>query len=158
MNFDTLTGNKNYFEDFSVGLRMRHFRGLTIGEVENNFISKQVLNTAQTHWNEEYLKGSQYGDGRVVFGMVTASAVVGMTLQDTAENAVAEIGLHNVQLRTMVRHGDTLTAYTEILSVEDSPERDDAGLVRFKHWGRNQRGEIVCVLERTVLIKRRPTT
>ena len=36
-------------------------------------------------------------------------------------------------------------------------DRPDAGVVHFKHWGRNQHGDVVCELERTVLLKRRPT-
>jgi hypothetical protein len=36
-----------WFEDFTVGRQMRHARSATIDEVENNFITKQVMNTAQ---------------------------------------------------------------------------------------------------------------
>jgi itaconyl-CoA hydratase len=35
-------------------------------------------------------------------------------------------------------------------------ERPDAGLVRFRHWGVNQRDEVVFEAERTVLVRRRP--
>lgn len=150
-----LTGDGNYFEDFEVGQRMKHARGATIDEVENNFISKQVMNTAQAHWNEEVMAGSALGDGRLVFGLITGSMTVGLTSQDTAENAIAELGLTGVRFKKPVHHGDTITAYTEVLSTEAAADRDDAGVVRFKHWGRNQHGDVVCELERTVLIKRR---
>lgn len=150
-----LTGGAYWFEDFAVGQRMRHARSATIDEVENNFLSKLVMNTAQGHWNEEIMRGSPLGDGRLVFGLITGSLTVGLTSQDTAENAVAELGLDKVRFRKPVHHGDTVTAYTEVLAVDDAPDRADAGVVRFKHWGRNQRGEVVCELERTVLIKRR---
>ena len=152
---DHLTGRANYFEDFEVGQRMKHARGATIDEVENNYLSKQVMNTAQAHWNEEVMAGSPLGDGRLVFGLITGSMTVGLTSQDTAENAVAELGLDKVRFKKPVHHGDTITAYTEVLSCEAAPDRDDAGVVRFKHWGRNQHGDVVCELERTVLIKRR---
>ena len=149
-----LTGDSNWFEDFSVGQRMRHARAATIDEVENNFISKQVMNTAQGHWNEEIMAGSPLGDGRLVFGLITGSMTVGLASQDTAENALAELGLDNVKFKKPVHHGDTITAYTEVLAVDDA-DRDDAGVVRFQHWGRNQHGDVVCELERTVLLKRR---
>ena len=150
-----LTGDSNYFEDFEVGQRMKHARGATIDEVENNFISKQVMNTAQAHWNEEVMAGSPLGDGRLVFGLITGSMTVGLTSQDTAENAIAELGLTGVRFKKPVHHGDTITAYTEVLSTEPAADRDDAGVVRFKHWGRNQHGDVVCELERSVLVKRR---
>jgi len=152
---DHLTGRANYFEDFEVGQRMKHARGATIDEVENNYLSKQVMNTAQAHWNEEVMAGSPLGDGRLVFGLITGSMTVGLTSQDTAENAVAELGLDKVRFKKPVHHGDTITAYTEVLSCEAAPDRNDAGVVRFKHWGRNQHGDVVCELERKVLIKRR---
>ena len=152
---DELTGDGNYFEDFEVGQRMKHFRSATVDEVENNFITKQVMNTAQGHWNEEIMRGSALGDGRLVFGLITGSVTVGLTSQDTAENAVAELGLDKVRFRKPVHHGDTISAYTEVLSVDEPTDRQDAGIVRFKHWGRNQHDETVCELERTVLIKRR---
>jgi itaconyl-CoA hydratase len=155
MTLAALTGTTNWFEDFSVGQRMRHARGATIDEVENNYLSKQVMNTAQAHWNEEVMAGSPLGDGRLVFGLITGSITVGLTSQDTAENALAEVGLDRVRFTTPVHHGDTITAFTEVLAVDAAADRDDAGLVRFKHWGRNQRGEVVCELERVVLIKRR---
>jgi len=124
-----LTGDGNYFEDFEVGRRMRHARSATIDEVENNFISKQVMNTAQAHWNEAITAGSSFGDGRLVFGLVTGSMTVGLTSQDTAENALAELGLDNVRFRKPVHHGDTLTAYTEVLAAGPADCRDDAGVV-----------------------------
>jgi acyl dehydratase len=152
-----LTGDGNWFEDFPVGRRMRHARSATIDEVENNYLTKQVMNTAQGHWNEEAMRGSPLGDGRLVFGLITGSLTVGLTSQDTAENAIAELGLDKVRFTKPVHHGDTITAFTEVLAAADAADRDDAGVVRFKHWGRNQRDEIVCEMERTVLVKKRGT-
>ena len=153
-DLSALTGSNGYFEDFAVGCRMRHARSATIDEVENNYISKQVMNTAQGHWNEAYMAGSPLGAGRLVFGLVTGSMTVGLTSQDTAENALSELGLDAVRFKGPVHHGDTITAYTEVLETMDSPDREDAGIVRFKHWGRNQHGDVVCELERLVLVKR----
>ena len=53
--------------------------------------------------------------------------------------------------------GDTLYSATEVLSCSSS-DRPDAGLVTFKHYGFNQRDELVCEVERTVLIRNRPAT
>ena len=155
MNLALLTASATYFEDYSVGRRMRHARSATIDEVENNYLTKQVMNTAQAHWNEEIMRGSPFGEGRLVFGLITASMTVGLSSQDTADNALAEMGMDKVRFRRPVHLGDTITAYTEVLAVADNPESPDAGLVTFKQWGCNQNGDVVCELERTVLIKRR---
>jgi acyl dehydratase len=143
-----------WFEDFAPGQRMRHARGTTVGEVEGQLLTKLVLNTAQAHFNEHAMAGSPLGDGRLVFGLITGSIVIGLATQDTAEHALSEVGLDAVRFTAPVHHGDTLYAFTEVLAIEDA-ERPDAGVVRFKHWGTNQDGAIVCEAERTVLVKRR---
>ena len=150
-----LTGSGNWFEDFAVGQRMRHARGATVGEVENQFVTKQVMNTAQAHWNEHHGWDTPLGSGRIVFGLVTGSMVIGLASQDTAENALAEVGLDGLRFLAPVHHGDTLFAFTEVLAVEDSADHEDAGLVRFKHWGVTHDDRVVFEGERTVLIKRR---
>jgi itaconyl-CoA hydratase len=154
MKLSSLTSETGYFEDFAVDQRMRHFRGATIDEVENNYLSKQVMNTAQVHWNEHAAAGSPLGEGRLVFGLITASIVVGLASEDTAEQALAELGLDGVRFTKPVHHGDTIYAYTEVVALEPA-DRDDAGVVRFHHWGVNQDGDVVCELERRVLLKRR---
>ena len=139
-----LTGAATYFEDFAAGQRMRHARGTTVGEVENQLLTKLVLNTADAHFNEDRMQGTPFGR-RLVFGLAT---------QDTAENALAEVGLDKLRFRAPVFHGDTLYAYTEVLET-GAAEREDAGVVRFKHWGVKQDGTVVFEGERTVLVKRR---
>ncbi len=150
-----LTGQHNYFEDFPVGRKLRHARGATIDEVENNYLTKAVDNTAQSHWNEHALRGGPLGSGRVVFGLITASMVIGLASQDTAENAIAEVALDKLRFVSPVHHGDTIYAYSEVLSATDAPGREDAGLVTFKHWGATHENRLVFEGERTVLLKKR---
>src|SRR5947199_8896392 len=142
-----------YFEDYAVGSRMRHARGTTVGEVENQLVTKLVMNTADGHYNEARMKDTPFGQ-RLVFGLVTGSIVIGLATQDTAENAIAELALDGVRFTAPVFHGDTLYAYTEVLATDDG-DRPDAGAVRFKHWGVKQDQSVVFEGERTVLIKRR---
>jgi itaconyl-CoA hydratase len=149
----SLTSPRGYFEDFEVGQRMRHARGTTIGEVENQMVTKLVMNTADAHYDEHKAQQTVFGH-RVVFGLVTGSVVIGLATQDTAEKALAELRLDKLRFRAPVYHGDSLRAYTEVLAKRDG-DRDDAGIVRFKHWGAKHDGTIVFEGEREVLIKRR---
>jgi itaconyl-CoA hydratase len=150
-----LTGDTGWFEDFAAGQRMRHARGATVTDVENNFVSKQVMNTAQAHWNEDHLRDSPLGTGRVVFGLVTASLVFGLASQDATEQSLGDLGCDALRFRAPVHQGDTLYAFTEVLAVDEAPEREDAGVVRFKHWGVTADDRVVFEGERTVLVKRR---
>jgi len=79
---------------------------------------------------------------------------MGLATQDVAENAVAELRLDKLRFTAPVFHGDTLYAYTEVLS-KTEVEREDAGEVIFRHWGVNQEGRVVFEGERTVLVRRR---
>lgn len=148
-----LTGNDNYFEDFTEGEVLKHRRGKTIEPLENVLITNMVMNTASSHFDDVVMKDTMFGK-RLQFGGVTASLIVGMASQDTSENALAELGLTKIRFRVPVFHGDTLYAYTQVLSKTDA-DRPDAGVVTFQHWGVNQRDDVVFEGERTVLVKRR---
>ena len=154
-----LTGNANYFEDFEPGAVMRHARGKTMCEQDNVGITLQVLNTAEGHFNEDQMQRNAMGregwNSRLQFGGVTIAMVVGLAMQDTGENAVAELGLDKIRLKAPVFHGDTLYAYSEVLETRPS-DAPDAGIVVFKHYGVNQKDQVVFEGERAVLVKKRP--
>jgi acyl dehydratase len=112
-----------------------------------------VMNTAQGHFNEHAMQTSAYGQ-RLVFGLVTGSIVVGLATQDTAENAIAELGLDELRFTAPVFHGDTLYAASEVVEKSDA-DREDAGIVVFRHHGWKQDGTKVFEGKRRVLLKRR---
>jgi acyl dehydratase len=154
MNAQELTAKDNYFEDFEVGAVYKHARGKTITPLENVLITHLVMNTAQGHFNEHEMASTPWGT-TLSYGGVNFSLILGLASQDCVENAIEELGLDNIRLSKPVVHGDTLYAYTEVLSKTDST-RADAGVIEFRHYGVNQRDELVAQVERRVLIKRRP--
>lgn len=152
-----LTQRTNYFEDFTVGMAIRHARGKTISNLDNVLITNLVMNTAQGHFNEDSMarSGMAFGGGKIIsYGGVNFSMVLGLAAQDCIENALAELGLDNIKLSHPVTHGDTLYAYSEVLEKRDS-DREDAGIIRFRHYGYNQDEKLVAQVERTVLLKRK---
>ena len=146
----SLTGNSNYFDNFQVGQVLRHVRGKTMCENDNVGITLQVLNTADAHFNEDVVKDS-FGK-RLQFGGVTISMIIGLAMQDTGENAIRELGLDKIRLRSPVFHGDTLYAYSEVLAINSVDAH--SGEITFKHWGVNQNDAIVFEGERRVLLKK----
>jgi len=147
----SLTGKNNYFEDFEPGVVIRHARGKTMCESDNVGITLQVMNTAEAHFNEDSVKDS-FGR-RLQFGGVTIAMIIGLSMQDTGENALKEKGLDKIRLKASVFHGDTLYAFTEVLDKKDID--DQSGEVHFRHWGINQKDEVVFEGERRTLIKKR---
>jgi len=148
-----LTSSNNFFEDFQPGDVYEHARGRTITEMDNVLITLQVMNTAQGHFNEQRMAQSPFGQ-RINFGGITASFIIGMASEDTAENALEELGLNRIRFSHPVFHGDTLYAFTEVLDKEET-DRSDSGVVLFRHVGINQDRKVVFTGERRVRIKRR---
>jgi acyl dehydratase len=149
----SLTGNDNYFEDFHSGDIFEHARGKTITEMDGVLITNLVMNTAEGHFNEDRMSRAAQGQ-RIVFGGVTISMAIGLAMQDTGEQALAEVALDNLRLRNPVFHGDTIYVTSEVLETRDA-DRPDGGIVRFAHRATNQHGKLVFEGERTVLLKRR---
>lgn len=141
-----------FFEDFSIGGVIQHARGKTVGETEVAGLCHLVMNTAEAHFNSDRMADSPFFR-RICFGGINLSLVIGLAAQDTAENAVEEIGLDAIVLSAPVFEGDTIYAFSEVMSL--TADRTDSGVVRFRHWGVNQRGEEVCRVERLVRIMRR---
>ena len=148
-----LTGPNNYFEDFEIGAVIRHARGKTVTPLENVLITNLVMNTAQGHFNEHMMAATPFGKV-VSYGGVNFSIVLGLASQDCCENALAELGLDNIRLSKPVLHGDTLYAFSEVLEKHDA-EREDAGIVVFRHYGYNQDDAQVAQVDRRVLLKRK---
>jgi acyl dehydratase len=148
-----LTGKDTYFEDYAVGQVIRHARGKTVTPLENVLITNMVMNTAQGHFNEDQMAKSPFG-GILVYGGVNFSMVLGLATQDCCENALAEVGLDNIRLTRPVRHGDTLYAVSEVLETAAAAQ-EDAGYVTFRHFGYNQKDELVAQVDRRALIKRK---
>jgi acyl dehydratase len=51
--------------------------------------------------------------------------------------------------------GDTLFAESTVLDKWEG-ERSDAGVVKFRLVGKNQRGEVVVEIDRELLVRKRP--
>ncbi len=153
MKVSALTGRANYFEDFKVGDVMKHARGKTVEPMEQVWITNVTMNTAEAHFNEHLTRSTPYGQ-RLGFGGVTISMCIGLAAEDTAENALMELGMDKIRLKGPLHHGDTLYCYSEVLDKTDAGQ-PDAGIVRFKHYGVNQDDQHIFEGERTVLIKRR---
>src|SRR4051794_6587066 len=155
LDLTSLTGSDVCFEDFCPGQRIRHARAATIDAVTGAFLAKSVMNTAQVHWNDQAERDGALGAGFVVFGLITAATVLGLAAQDTTENAVCEIGYDDFRFMAPVYQGDTLYAFSEVLSAAPHPDRDDVGVVEFVHWGLNQHDTVVFRGVRKAVVRKR---
>lgn len=145
-----------FYDDLDVGLTIRHTLGRTISEADNLLFNGMTMNTQPLHLNEEFARQTPFGK-RIVNGILTLGVVVGITVSELTEGTiVANLGYESVRHPTPVFHGDTITVETEVLDKRESRSDPMRGIVRLRHLGKNQHGEIVCEVERSVLFLKRP--
>ena len=143
-----------YFEDFEIGATYEHRPGRTITETENTWFTLLTMNQHPIHFDAEYAKHTEFGKPLVV-STLTLSMLVGMSVSDTSQKAIANLGWDKITMPNPVFAGDTLYGESTVLDKRESNSRPDQGIVNIRTTGRNQRGEVVCEFDRTMLVMRR---
>jgi acyl dehydratase len=143
-----------YFEDFVVGDVYEHRPGRTITETDNTWFTLLTMNTHPLHFDAEYARASEFGR-RVVASPFTVAVLVGMSVSDVSQKAIANLGWKDIRLTHPLYPGDTLYGESEVLEMRQSGSRPGAGIVSVRTIGRNQDGTEVCVFDRTMLIAKR---
>jgi acyl dehydratase len=145
-----------WFEELQVGQVFRHPIRRTVTETDNILFTAMTHNPALLHLDEEYMRGTEFGQ-RLVNSAFTLGLMVGISIGDTTlGTAVANLGWDEVRFPRPVFHGDTLHVETEVIELRDSKSRPDQGVVTFLHRAYNQRDELVASCKRSGLQRRRP--
>jgi acyl dehydratase len=142
------------YEDFAVGDVYEHRPGRTITQADNTWFTLLTMNTHPLHFDEEYAKATEFGRC-LVASPLTVAILVGMSVTDVSQKAIANLGWREIRLPAPVFAGDTLYAESEVLDKRESKSRPDAGLVTVRTTGRKQDGTVVCTFERTILVAKR---
>lgn len=143
-----------FFEDFEVGDVYQHPLGRTITDADNVWFTLLTLNTAQTHFNVEVGKASEFGKS-LVNSALTLAIAAGQSVIDTSWNAVANLGWDKVKLPHPVFTGDTVWSETVVLATRESASRPHAGIVTVKTRTLNQDGDEVLSFIRTFMVRKR---
>ena len=145
-----------FYDEWTIGDRLSHQPHRTVTETDNLLITALTHNPQPLHLDAEAAGASEFGR-ILVNGTFTFALMVGLSVGDTTLGTlVANLGYDKVRMPAPVFIGDTLRAETEVIALKDSKSRPDAGIITFAHRMLNQRDELVCVCERTALLKRRP--
>ena len=145
-----------WFDELSVGQTFDHPIRRTVTEADNLLFSAMTHNPAQLHLDEEYMKGTEYGQ-RIVNSCFTLGLMVGISVGDTTlGTAVANLGWDEVRFPKPVFIGDTLNIKTTVIELRESRSRPDAGIVTFLHEAFNQRDDVVATCKRSGLQRKKP--
>ena len=143
-----------YFEDFTIGDVYEHRPGRTISEADNTWFTLLTMNQHPVHFDAEYAAKSEFGKP-LVNSALTLSIVAGMSVSDTSQKAIANLGWNDIRLTAPVFHGDTIYAESEVLDKRESKSRPTQGIVTIRTIGQKADGTEFMTYERTMLIPKR---
>ena len=143
-----------FLEDFEVGAVYQSKLGRTLSETDNTWFTLLTMNTNQMHFNAPFAERTEFGRPLVV-STLTLAVVIGLSVADTSENAIANLGWGDIKLPSPVYAGDTLWAESEVLAARESRSRPSCGIVRVRTRGINQRREVVIEFTRSFLVLKR---
>ena len=143
-----------YLEDFEVGDIYEHRPGRTISEADNTWFTLLTMNQHPIHFDAEYAKHSEFGKP-IVNSTLTLSIVVGMSVSDVSQKAIANLGWTDIKMSHPVFPGDTLYAETKVLSKRESKSRSTQGIVSVTTLAHNQHGQCVIEFQRNILVPKR---
>ena len=142
------------FEDFEVGDIYEHRPGRTINEADNSWFTLLTMNTHPAHFDHAYAADTEFGKP-LVNSCLTLSIVAGMTVSDTSQMAIANLGWKDIKLPAPVFVGDTIYAESEVLDKRRSKSRPNQGIVTVKTTGRKADGTVFMIYERAFLVATR---
>jgi itaconyl-CoA hydratase len=143
-----------YFEDFEVGDVYQHPLGRSITETDNTWFSLLTMNTNQIHFNNDFSARTPFGQTLVNSGL-TLAIVLGQSVTDISQTAIANLGWDDVRLPNPVFVGDTIYAESQVLEKRESKTRPYAGIVTCATRGLNQDGKTVVSWRRTIMVYKR---
>jgi acyl dehydratase len=145
-----------FYEELQPGVVIEHATRRTVTEADNILFCAMTHNLAPLHLDEEYAKGTIYGQ-RLVNSLFILGLITGITVPDTTQGTtLGNLGFQETTFPKPVFHGDTIRVRTEIIDKRESKSRNDSGIVFFRHQGINQRDEVVCDCRRAGLMLKRP--
>ena len=143
-----------YFDEWQVGDTVAHAVTRTVTQTDNLLFSTLTHNPQPLHIDAEAAKESEFGQ-ILVNSCFTLSLAVGISVADTTLGTlVANLGFDEVRLPKPVFLGDTLRFESEVVTLRESKSRPEAGIVTWEHRAINQRGETVCTMKRSALIRK----
>jgi len=141
------------FEDFAVGMVIRHPVGRTVTKTDNIWTTLLAVNPNPIHFDAHYASQTEFKKP-LVNSPLTLAIVTGLSVADISRYGV-NLGWDEVRMPAPVFEGDTIYAQTEVLSARESQSRPHMGLIEVKTTGFKQDGTVVMTFRRTILVYKR---
>ena len=147
-----------FFDDFVVGDVYQHPFGRTISETDATWFTQLTCNTNQNHFNAHLAESNPITGGRIIVNSgLTVALVLGLSVIDMSQNAVANLGWTDIRLTHPVYVGDTIYAESVCTDTRESSSRPGMGIVTMITRGLNQDGDVIVSWTRSVMVPKRET-
>jgi itaconyl-CoA hydratase len=143
-----------YFEDFVEGDVYEHRPGRTITAADNVWFTLLTMNTHPAHFDYAFAEKTEFKKP-LVCSPLTVALMVGMSVSDVSQKAVANLGWQDIKLTHPLFPGDTLYAESQVVEKRESKSSPEQGIVTVKTTGKNQNGDVICTFNRSMLIWKR---
>ncbi len=143
----------NYFEDFHVGMEIRHATPLTVTTGDISLYraltgARHALYSAAT-----FAEANGY-DGLPIDPLLAFHVVFGKTVPDISLNAVANLGYADGRFPVAIYPGDTLHAVSDVIGVKENSS-GKTGVVYVRTRGFNQHGVEALSYVRWVMVNKK---
>ena len=129
--YDTeLAGSGFFWEDYQVGERIDHVDAMTVEESDHMIATRLYQNTAKVHFNQHTEKDGRFGR-RIVYGGHIISLARSFSFNGLA-NAFKIVAINGGRHVAPIFAGNTVYAWSEILSKDEMPDRSDLGVLRLR--------------------------
>ncbi len=129
--YDTArAGSEFLWDDYAVGERIDHIDGTTIEEAEHMLATRLYQNTAKVHFNQHVEREGRFGK-RIVYGGHVISIARALSYNGLA-NGLGIAAIHGGKHVAPSFAGDTLYAWSEVLSKDPLPGRSDIAVLRVR--------------------------
>ncbi|MCR9194729.1 MAG: MaoC family dehydratase [Hyphomonas sp.] len=143
----------NYFEDFHVGMELRHATPLTLSTGDISLYRALTGSRHALYSAETFAQANGY-NGLPVDPLLAFHVVFGKTVPDISLNAVANLGYADGRFPIAIYPGDTLMAVSEVIGIKEN-SNGKTGVVYVRTRGFNQAGEEALSYVRWVMVNKR---
>lgn len=143
-----------YHEDFEVGQRFSHHWGRTFTESDAIWYSNFTMQYNPIYFNRIESKRHGYDD-ILIHPLFVFTTALGLSVEDLTEAGGPFLGIDDLHHCASVYPGDTIRAYSEVLSSRLTKSRPGWGIVEWQTHAVNQDGIRVVEFRRRNLSKSR---
>lgn len=125
-----LAGSPYFWDDYEAGEKIDHVDAMTVEESDHMIATRLYQNTAKVHFNQHTEKDGRFGK-RIVYGGHVISLARSFSFNGLA-NAFKIVAINGGRHVAPIFAGDTVYAWSEVVSKDELPGRTDLGALRLR--------------------------